>query len=174
VISILKGAVIGGGLELAAATHIRVAEPTAFYALPEGQRGLFVGGGASVRIPKLIGTHRMIDMMLTGRMVNVQEGHCWGLSHYLTGCGEGLARAMELANAIIENSAVTNFAVLQTNSAAGYLFESLMAAVANSQDDAQERIRAFLEGRAAKVRPETAVPAQAVSRDVPPGKRGGH
>jgi hypothetical protein len=58
VVAVLKGAVIGGGLELATAAHIRVAEPSAFYALPEGQRGLFVGGGASVRVPRLIGAHR--------------------------------------------------------------------------------------------------------------------
>ena len=45
VIAALKGAVIGGGLELACAAHIRVAEPSAYFALPEGQRGIFVGGG---------------------------------------------------------------------------------------------------------------------------------
>ena len=68
VVAVLKGAVIGGGLELASATHLRVAEPSAFYALPEGQHGLFVGGGGSVRVPRLIGAHRMADMMLTGRV----------------------------------------------------------------------------------------------------------
>ena len=55
VIAALKGAVIGGGLELACAAHIRVAEPSAYFALPEGQRGIFVGGGGSVRLPRLIG-----------------------------------------------------------------------------------------------------------------------
>ena len=69
VISVLKGAVVGGGLELASTTHIRVAETSTFYALPEGQHGLFVGGGGSVRIPRLIGAHRMTDMMLTGRVL---------------------------------------------------------------------------------------------------------
>ena len=66
VIAALKGAVIGGGLELACAAHIRVAEPSAYFALPEGQRGIFVGGGGSVRLPRLIGVARMTDMMLTG------------------------------------------------------------------------------------------------------------
>ena len=59
---------IGGGLELAAAAHVRVSEPSAYYALPEGQRGIFVGGGGSVRLPRLIGVARMADMMLTGRV----------------------------------------------------------------------------------------------------------
>ena len=64
---------------------------------PEGQHGLFVGGGGSVRVPRLIGAHRMADMMLTGRVLDAQEGHALGLSHYLTGPGEGSRRALELA-----------------------------------------------------------------------------
>ena len=158
VISVLKGAVIGGGLELASTTHLRVAEATTFYALPEGQHGLFVGGGGSVRIPRLIGAHRMADMMLTGRVLDAEEGHTLGLSHYLTGPGAGLARALELAAKVAKNSPVTNFAVLQalpriTQAAPeqGYLLESLMAAVAGSSGEAQSRMRAFLDGRAGKV-----------------------
>lgn len=159
VIAVLKGAVIGGGLELASATHLRVAEPSAFYALPEGQHGLFVGGGGSVRLPKLIGAHRMADMMLTGRVLEAQEGHALGLSHYLTEPGEGLPRALELAQKIAANSPVTNFAVLQAlpriveaNPTEGYLLESLVAALAGSSAQAQERMQAFLAGRGGKVR----------------------
>ena len=59
VVAALHGAVVGGGLELASACHIRVADGTTFYALPEGSRGIFVGGGGSVRIPKLIGVARV-------------------------------------------------------------------------------------------------------------------
>jgi len=159
VITVLKGAVVGGGLELAAATHLRVAERSTFYALPEGQHGLFVGGGGSVRIPRLIGAHRMADMMLTGRVVDAEEGQQLGLSHYLTEPGDGLARALELAEKVAANSAVTNFAVLQAlpriaeaSPDTGLLLESLMAAVAGSSDEAQGRMRAFLDGRGGKVR----------------------
>jgi (methylthio)acryloyl-CoA hydratase len=159
VIAVLKGAVVGGGLELASATHLRVAETSTFYALPEGQHGLFVGGGGSVRVPRLIGAHRMADMMLTGRVLSAQEGQDTGISHYLTDAGEGLDKALELARKIAKNSPVTNFAVLQAlpriaqaNPAEGFLMESLMAAVAGGSDEAKTRMRAFLEGRAAKVR----------------------
>src|SRR5262249_52438991 len=62
VVAVLHGAVVGGGLEIAAACHIRVAEASAYYALPEGSRGIFVGGGGAVRLPRLIGTARMTDM----------------------------------------------------------------------------------------------------------------
>jgi enoyl-CoA hydratase/carnithine racemase len=93
VVAVLRGAVIGGGLELACAAHIRVAENSAFYSLPEGQRGIFVGGGASVRLPRLIGVARMTDMMLTGRVYDALEGQQIGLSQYLVPTGDGLAKA---------------------------------------------------------------------------------
>ena len=79
VVAVLHGAVVGGGLELAAAVHIRVAERSAYYALPEGSRGIFVGGGGSVRLPPLIGVARMMDMMLTGRTLGAEEGQAIGL-----------------------------------------------------------------------------------------------
>jgi enoyl-CoA hydratase/carnithine racemase len=54
-ISAIHGATVGGGLELVASTHLRIADESAYFALPEGQRGIFVGGGGSVRIVRLIG-----------------------------------------------------------------------------------------------------------------------
>ena len=80
VVAVLHGAVIGGGLELAAAAHVRVAERSAFYALPEGQRGIFVGGGGAMRLPRLIGLARMTDMMLTGRAYGAEEAQHIGLT----------------------------------------------------------------------------------------------
>jgi (methylthio)acryloyl-CoA hydratase len=158
VVAVLKGAVVGGGLELAASTHIRVAEESTFFALPEGQRGLFVGGGASVRVPRLIGAHRMADMMLTGRVLSAEEGTDLGLAHYRVPVGAGLAKAMELAARIADNSPLTNYAVIQAlpriaeaSPATGALLESLMAAVAQSSTDAKERMADFVAGRAAKV-----------------------
>lgn len=159
VVAVLKGAVIGGGLELAASAHLRVAEPSAFYALPEGQRGLFLGGGGSVRIPRLIGAHRVADLMLTGRVLDAREGQDLGLSHYAVGAGEGLAKARELAAAVARNSPVSNFAVLQAlpriaevGPDQGLFLESLMAAVASGSPEAKARMAAFLDGRAGKVR----------------------
>ncbi len=160
VVAAVKGAVIGGGLELAAAAHIRVAEPSAFYALPEGQRGLFVGGGGSVRLPRLLGAHRMADMMLTGRVLDAAEGQAVGLSNYLVEQGAGLARALELAERIAANAPLTNFAVLhalpkiaEAPPAAGLLIEALMSAVAAGSQEARERIRQFLDHNADKMRP---------------------
>src|SRR5262245_6187998 len=91
VVVAMHGAVVGGGLEIASAAHIRVAEENAFYGLPEGQRGLFVGGGGSTRVPRLIGVARMTDMMLTGRVLDATEGHAAGISHYVVPAGQGTA-----------------------------------------------------------------------------------
>ena len=160
VIAALKGAVIGGGLELACAAHIRVAEPSAYFALPEGQRGIFVGGGGSVRLPRLIGVARMTDMMLTGRVYSATEGASYGFAQYLTEAGNALPKAMDLATKVASNAPLTNFAVLQAlpmiaeaNPQTGLLMESLMATVAQSDKEAKLRIRAFLERKTAKVKP---------------------
>ena len=109
VIAALRGAVIGGGLELACAAHIRVAEPSAYFALPEGQRGIFVGGGGSVRLPRLIGVARMTDMMLTGRVYSATEGASYGFAQYLTEEGDAYAKAMELADKVAEQCAADQF-----------------------------------------------------------------
>ena len=158
VVAVLQGAVVGGGLELAAACHVRVAEESAFYALPEGQRGIFVGGGGAVRLPRLIGTSRMMEMMLTGRTYGAAEGLSIGFSHYVVGNGEGLAKGIELARKIAANSALSNYAVMhalpriaETGSSSGYMFEALMAAITQGDEEAKVRKKAFLEKRAAKV-----------------------
>jgi len=160
VIAALKGAVIGGGLELACAAHIRVAEPSAYFALPEGQRGIFVGGGGSVRLPRLIGVARMTDMMLTGRVYSATEGASYGFAQYLTEQGGAYPKAIELAGKVASNAPLTNFAVLQAlpmiaeaKPQTGLLMESLMATVAQSDQEAKLRIRAFLDRKTAKVKP---------------------
>ena len=157
VIAALKGAVVGGGLELAAACHLRVADESTFYALPEATRGLFLGGGGSVRIPRLIGVARMVDLMLTGRRYDAEEGLAVGLSQYLVPADAGRKAALELAGRVADNASQSTFAVLQglprtadLNPRDGLFLESLMAAIAQSTDDAKVRMRDFLEGRAAK------------------------
>src|SRR5690348_12890515 len=159
VVAVLHGAVIGGGLELAAATHVRVAERNAFYALPEGQRGIFLGGGGTVRLPRLIGTARVMDMMLTGRVYSAEEAHQAGVAQYLVEPGEGLAKATTLAQHIAANAPLTNFAVLhalpriaEAAPEQGLLMEAMTSGLVQSAPEAKTRITDFLEKRAGKVR----------------------
>ena len=153
----LHGAVVGGGLELAAACHIRVADPSTYYALPEGVRGIYVGGGGSVRIPRLIGASRMMDMMLTGRTYGAEEGLNMGLSHYLVESGKGLEKGTEIAKRVSANTQMTNYAILNVlpriadvDRPAGYMMEAMAAAIASGGEEAQARLRDFLEKRAPK------------------------
>jgi len=159
VVAVLHGAVVGGGLELASTAHLRVAETGTFYALPEGQRGIFVGGGASVRVPRLIGAARMADMMFTGRVYSAEEGQANGISTYLVPAGKGLAKGIELAGRIAGNAPATNFALMhalpriaELGQDAGLLMESLMAGIAQSEPEAKQRMKDFLEKRGANVK----------------------
>ena len=158
VIAALKGAVVGGGLELASAAHIRVADETTYFGLPEGQRGLFTGGGATIRVADLIGKARMIDMMLAGRLYRGQEAVDVGLAQYLVDDSE--AKAMELARAAAQNPPLSNFAIcsaishMQNMSALDAAYaESVVAGVVNTQEAAKERLRAFADGSAARIKP---------------------
>jgi enoyl-CoA hydratase/carnithine racemase len=157
VVVVMHGAVVGGGLELAAAAHVRVAERSAYYALPEGSRGIYVGGGGSVRLPRLIGVARVMDMMLTGRTYSAEEGQAIGLSTYLVEAGKGFAKGLELALRIAGNAPLTNFAILQAlprtaemAPAAGLTVEALMTAIAQSDPQAKRRLKDFLEKRGPK------------------------
>jgi len=155
VVSAMMGAVIGGGLELATSTHVRIAEPSTIFQLPEGRRGIYVGGGASVRVGRILGADRMVEMMLTGRKYNAEEGAALGLAHYAVGEGEALPKAMELAGKIARNAPLSNYVMIHALSriedmdkAGGLFTESLCAALTQTSPDAVEGLAAFLEKRA--------------------------
>ncbi len=160
VVSVLHGAVVGGGLELAAATHVRVAEESAFYALPEGMRGIFLGSGGSVRLPRLLGADTVMDMMLTGRVYNAKEAFTHlRLTQYLVGDGEGLEHAITLAERIAQNAPLANYAVVQAmpriieqSPSEGYFTEMLMVSIAQNDEEAKRRLREFLVEKRNKVR----------------------
>jgi enoyl-CoA hydratase/carnithine racemase len=159
IIAALQGAVVGGGLELASSAHIRVMDQTAYFALPEGQRGLFTGGGATIRVTDLVGKSRMIDMMLTGRVYQGQEAVDLGLAQYIVD-GSSFDKAMELAGKAAKNLPLTNFAIcsavshMQNMSAMDAAYaEAVVAGVVNTQPDARERLAAFADKSAPRVRP---------------------
>lgn len=154
VVSAMTGAVIGGGLELATATHVRVADTTAMFQLPEGRRGIFVGGGATVRVGRILGGDRMVEMMLTGRTYGAEEALALGLAHYVVEKGGALDKAMELAATIADNATLSNYVMIHAISriedmakADGLFTESLCAALTQTSPDAEEGLKAFLEKR---------------------------
>lgn len=153
----LNGAVVGGGLELASSFHIRVADETTYFALPEGQRGIFTGGGATVRVAGLVGEARMVDMMLTGRVYSGDEAVNVGLCQYLVE-GSSFDKAMEIASKAAENPPLSNFAITSGithigNMASGdaYFAEAFIAGITNTQPASKDRLAAFMNKTAAKV-----------------------
>ena len=160
VIAALHGAVVGGGLELASSAHVRVMDQSAYVALPEGQRGLFTGGGATIRVADQVGKARMIDMMLTGRVYKGQEAIDLGFAQYLTD-GSAFDLALSLAQKAAENLPLSNFAIcsaishMQNMSALDAAYaEAVVAGVVNTQPDARSRLAAFADKSAARVRPQ--------------------
>jgi len=168
-IAVLHGATVGGGLELAASCHIRVSDQTAFFALPEGQRGIYVGGGASVNVARLLGAARMADMMLTGRVLDATDAERAGLVQSVVPQGKALSKAAELAAKIATMAPLTCMAVLQAlpriqdmSETDGLFVESLTAALVQSGPEAAQRLADFAERRAAKLgRPDDKVPGSA-------------
>jgi len=154
VVAALDGAVMGGGLEIAATCHVRVTEKETKFRLPEGQRGIFVGGGATVRVGGIIGADRMTEMMLTARTYSGDEAVALGLAHYVTEAGGALAKATELAEQIAQNSRTVNHLIIQSITRIGKMSredglyaESLAAALSQTGPDAEEGLKAFLEKR---------------------------
>ena len=153
-VSALHGPVVGGGLELASATHIRVADTSAIFGLPEGQRGIFVGGGGTVRIQRILGNTVMVDMMLTGRLLNVHEAERVNLVRYVTEPEDLMAKAKEIAVRITKNTALTNWKITNVLSRVndlahddGLFMEYLSSNMARAPGS-EDRLRAFVEKRA--------------------------
>ena len=151
VIAVMQGAVLGGGLEIATATHVRVAESNAFFGLPEAQRGVFVGGGATVRVGRIIGSGRMTEMMRTGRNYTAEEALQLGLAHHLVPVGQGMAKAEALARVVAGNAPLTTWLAIQVlprietmGNEEGFLTESLAAALPRFSTDSASGVTAFL------------------------------
>ncbi|AKI00731.1 enoyl-CoA hydratase/carnithine racemase [Hoeflea sp. IMCC20628] len=150
VVCALKGYVIGAGLELATAAHVRFADPEAVFCLPEGRRGIFVGGGASVRVGRLIGTSRLIELMLSGREVDCREANAIGLCQRVSAPGRSSEDAFEFAREVATNAPLSNRMILlaltqiaEMPPAGGLFTESLAAALTQTSPEALERINAF-------------------------------
>lgn len=154
----LHGAVVGGGLELASSVHVRVADRSAFFALPEGQRGIFVGGGASARTARLMGVSRMTDLMMTGRSIDAETAERWGVVNYVVDAGQALDEAVKMASRAATNAELSNYAIIHAlprindmGTDDGLWVESVIASFTQTSPEAEERLNAFLQKRVGKV-----------------------
>ena len=100
VIAAVEGHAVAGGLELALWCDMRVASATAVFGVYCRRWGVPLVDGGTVRLPRLIGHSRALDMILTGRGVGAEEAHDIGLANRLVPAGEALSAAQELAREI--------------------------------------------------------------------------
>ena len=142
----LRDAVVRAGEE--------VADSTAFFGLPEGQRGIFVGGGGTVRVQRIVGYSVMADMMLTGRMLSVEEAEKLTIVRYVVEAGQAVAKAKDLAARIAQNTPLTNWQITnvlpRVNDLShddGLFMEYLNSSMQRPPESAQ-RLRDFIEKRA--------------------------
>jgi enoyl-CoA hydratase len=106
VIAVLNGHALGGGLELAEACMLRIAEAHATLGHPEVQIGAVAGFGGTTRLPRLVGRTRAAEMLLTGRVVSASEALEIGLVNRVVETGAGIREAEALARELASRSAM--------------------------------------------------------------------
>lgn len=104
VIAAVNGFALGGGLELAMASHIRVASSNARMGLPEVSLGVIPGYGGTQRLAQLVGRGKANEMVFTAGMIKADEALEWGLVNYVVEQDVLLEKAEEIATKILANS----------------------------------------------------------------------
>lgn len=157
VIAAINGACLGGGLELALACHIRIAADVAKLGLPELNLGLIPGYGGTQRLPRLIGSERATEMILTSRMVDGNEAYRLGLVSKVVPLDSLMNDAKQLAATIASKSAVTLRIALTSIREGlkgkledGLELEARSFGEAFQSEDMLEGVNAFIEKRAPK------------------------
>ena len=156
VVAALNGFALGGGLELALACHIRLASENAKLGLPEVKLGIIPGYGGTVRLPRLVGRGRALELMLTGEMIDAGEAFRIGLVNRVVPQTELLTTAEALVGKIIANGPVAVALAIEAvdhgyNSTTedALRLESNLFGLLASTADMKEGMGAFLEKRKA-------------------------
>jgi enoyl-CoA hydratase len=159
VIAAINGFALGGGLELALACHIRIASTRAKFGLPEVRLGIIPGYGGTVRLPRLVGRGRALELMLTGEMIDAAEAHRIGLVNRVEEPENLLAAARAMAQKMIANGPIAIALALEavdrgmsTTIDDAQILESRLFGLLASTDDMREGMQAFLEKRKADFR----------------------
>jgi enoyl-CoA hydratase len=150
----VNGFALGGGCELAMACHLRLASPNARFGQPEVKLGIPPGYGGTVRLARLIGKGRALELLTTGAMIDAEEAYRIGLVNHVYPADQLLAEAEKLARSIIANAplavaACLELATLQESMGLdeALALESTLFGALIETRDAREGSRAFLEKR---------------------------
>ena len=158
VLAAINGTCVGGGLELALACHIRIAAAEAMLGLPEIKLGVIPGFGGTQRLPRVVGTSKAAEMILTGESISAAEALKIGLVSRVFPAEQVLAEAEALAGLITSHGTAAVQAVLHAMRggldiplAEGLVREAELFGQLCISPDKQEATQAFLEKRPAKL-----------------------
>jgi enoyl-CoA hydratase len=154
VVAAVNGFALGGGLELALACHLRMASAKAKFGLPEVKLGIIPGYGGTIRLPRLVGRGRALEMILTGDMIDAAEACRIGLVNRVAEPEQLMEETRALVGRIVANGPVAlAMAIESVDHAAtsstenGLRFESDLFGLLASTEDMREGMQAFLEKR---------------------------
>src|SRR5213594_287857 len=154
VLAAVNGFALGGGCELAMACHLRVASESAKFGQPEVKLGIGPGYGGTVRLPRLVGKGRALELLLTGQMIDAQEAWRLGLVNRVVPADRLLDEAEQLLRSILENGPLAIRACLEAVDAGlemsldqALLLEANHFGLLSGTRDMREGTRAFLEKR---------------------------
>lgn len=157
VVAAVGGYALGGGCELALACHLRVASDRAKFGLPEVGLGIIPGYGGTVRLARLVGLGRAVELVLTGEMIGAHRAFEIGLANAVVPHDELMDRAGRLLARILRNGPVALEMALKSLYAAAespmehaLRLESSLFGLLASTSDMKEGMAAFLEKRKAR------------------------
>ncbi len=157
VLAAVNGFALGGGCELAAACHVRIAADTARFGQPEVSLGLIPGAGGTQRLQRLVGRGRALDLILTGEMIDAAEAHRIGLVERVSPAAELTATVEAYAETLLKKSPVALARALEAVRAGGEValdeglrLEASLFGLCFATEDMREGTSAFLEKRKAE------------------------
>jgi enoyl-CoA hydratase/carnithine racemase len=153
-VAAVQASAMGGGLEVALACDLIVADPSASFGLPEVRLGLMPGAGGTQRLPRRIGTARAMELALLGTVVDAERAHALGLVSSVSEPGAAAAEAIKLAHRLARLPAVSVRAIKRSvarfterDLASGLDAERAAFMEVFASADAREGVRAFLDKR---------------------------
>lgn len=153
VIAAINGFALGGGLELAMASHIRVAATNAKLGLPEVTLGVIPGYGGTQRLPQLVGKGKAMEMIMTAEMIAAEEALKYGLVNHVVAPEELMDKCKAIALKIAKNSPVAvSYAIKSINAGfykSGFEVEIDAFGACFETEDFKEGTNAFIEKRKA-------------------------
>ncbi len=156
IIAAINGFALGGGLELALASHVRIASNTARMGLPEVSLGVIPGYGGTQRLPQIVGKGKALEMILTARMIGAEDALACGLVNQVVALEDLLPAAEKMARSMMKNSPKALQTAIQAVLAGyedgidGFEAEINCFGASFETEDFQEGTQAFIEKRKPK------------------------